>query len=129
MNTPTAMRAPTTVSAPFVPAAPIAPMAPTTLATEPTGDALVLHPDDTVATALRPLPAGHTLHLTAVPGHTPLTLTLPEPVALCHKFALRDIAEGEVVTKYGQVIGRASRAIGAGAHVHVHNLRSGRGGG
>jgi hypothetical protein len=123
VSIPTAMRAPTTMSAPFVPAAPMAPTTP------PTGDALVLHPDDTVATALRPLPAGHTLHLTAVPGHTPLTLTLPEPVALCHKFALRDIAEGEVVTKYGQAIGRASRAIGAGAHVHVHNLRSGRGGG
>ena len=114
------------MSAQFVPAAP---MAPTTRTTPPTGDALVLHPHDTVATALRPLPAGHTLHLTAVPGHTPLTLTLPEPVALCHKFALRDIAEGEVVIKYGQAIGRASRAIGAGAHVHVHNLRSGRGGG
>ena len=113
------------MSAPFVPAAP---MAPTTPPNTPTGDALVLHPDDNVATALRPLPAGHTLHLTAVPGHTPLTLTLPEPVALCHKFALRDIAEGEVVTKYGQAIGRATRAIGAGAHVHVHNLRSGRGG-
>jgi hypothetical protein len=98
-------------------------------ATPPNGDALVLHPEDTVATALRPLPARHTLHLTPSPGHTPLTLTLPEPVALCHKFALRDIAEGEVVIKYGQAIGRATRAIGAGAHVHVHNLRSGRGGG
>ena len=117
------------MSAPFVLAAPMAPTTPTTSPTPPTGDALVLHPDDNVATALRPLPAGHTLHLTAVPGHTPLTLTLPEPVALCHKFALRDIAEGEVVTKYGQAIGRASRAIGAGAHVHVHNLRSGRGSG
>jgi hypothetical protein len=98
-------------------------------AAPPAGDALVLHPYDTVATALRPLPAGHTLHLTRGPGHSPLTLTLPESVALCLKFALRDIAEGEVVTKYGQGIGRATRAIGAGAHVHVHNLRSGRGAG
>ena len=122
-GTPTAMSAMTT---PTTPAAATTRAAP---ATPPTGDALVLHPDDTVATALRPLPAGHTVHLTAVPGQTPLTLTLPEPVALCHKFALRDIAEGEVVIKYGQAIGRASRAIGAGAHVHVHNLRSGRGGG
>jgi len=115
-----AMTTPTTPAAATTRAAP---------ATPPTGDALVLHPDDTVATALRPLPAGHTVHLTRGPSRPPLTLTLAEPVALCHKFALRDIAEGEVVTKYGQAIGRATRTIGAGSNVHVHNLRSGRGGG
>src|SRR5579863_9424493 len=39
-----------------------------------------------------------------------------------HKIALRDLAPGEIVIKYGQVIGAASLAIHAGDHVHLHNL-------
>ena len=39
-----------------------------------------------------------------------------------HKVALVDIAEGEVVRKYGHPIGRAGREIPAGSHVHIHNL-------
>jgi arabinonate dehydratase len=38
-----------------------------------------------------------------------------------HKLATRAIAEGEAVVKYDQVIGFATAAIPAGAHVHVHN--------
>ena len=41
-----------------------------------------------------------------------------------HKQALRDIAEGEFVFKYGQIIGRATRNIKAGEWVHTHNVRS-----
>lgn len=89
------------------------------------GDALALHPDDNVATALRPLETGHWLR--PGPGLGPTAITLLEPIPLCHKFALRDIAEGEAVIKYGQVIGQATQRIPAGAGVHVHNLRSRRG--
>lgn len=42
-------------------------------------------------------------------------------IAFGHKAALRAIAEGEAVIKYGVAIGRATRAIGQGDHVHVHN--------
>lgn len=41
-----------------------------------------------------------------------------------HKRALKDIAEGEQVIKYGQPIGRAKCHIKAGEWVHSHNLRS-----
>ena len=41
-----------------------------------------------------------------------------------HKYARRDIAEGENVIKYGMPIGHATRAIAAGEHVHVHNLKT-----
>ena len=41
-----------------------------------------------------------------------------------HKYALRDIAEGENVIKYGMPIGHATCAIGKGEHVHVHNLKT-----
>jgi altronate hydrolase len=39
-----------------------------------------------------------------------------------HKVAVRDIAIGEHVRRYGQVIGVATHAIRSGQHVHVHNL-------
>ena len=39
-----------------------------------------------------------------------------------HKYALRDIREGENVVKYGMPIGHATAFIRKGDHVHVHNL-------
>jgi altronate hydrolase len=45
-----------------------------------------------------------------------------EPIPSGHKMATRAIAAGEPVLKYGQVIGQATCAIAAGAHVHTHNL-------
>lgn len=39
-----------------------------------------------------------------------------------HKIAVADVAAGKPILKYGQVIGVATEAIPAGAHVHTHNL-------
>lgn len=39
--------------------------------------------------------------------------------------AARDIPAGAPVRRYGQIIGFASRPIGAGQHVHMHNLAMG----
>ena len=41
-----------------------------------------------------------------------------------HKIALRDMAAGEDVIKYGVRIARASRDIRAGEWVHLHNIHS-----
>ena len=41
-----------------------------------------------------------------------------------HKYALRDIAKGEAVLKYGYPIGRATSPIKKGEWVHTHNLRT-----
>ena len=40
-----------------------------------------------------------------------------------HKAAVRDIAAGEMVKKYGVPIGQASCTIRCGEHVHCHNLK------
>ncbi|HEX8739750.1 MAG TPA: altronate dehydratase family protein [Casimicrobiaceae bacterium] len=42
-----------------------------------------------------------------------------------HKVAAHALAEGEPVRRYNQIIGFARRPIGAGEHVHVHNLAMG----
>ena len=80
--------------------------------------AVLLRSDDTVAVAARPLPKGFHLELAG------RTIEVREPIGLGHKVALADIAPGEPVRKYGQIIGFASRAIPAGSLVHVHNLKA-----
>lgn len=49
-----------------------------------------------------------------------------DAVPLGHKVALVDVAEGEQVIKYGVPIGRATRDIRPGEHVHTHNLKGER---
>lgn len=46
---------------------------------------------------------------------------------LGHKIAIEEIKEGDMVIKYGETIGCASRMIKPGEHVHVHNMVGGRG--
>ncbi len=41
-----------------------------------------------------------------------------------HKYALRDIAKGEDVIKYGNPIGHATENIKKGEHVHTHNMKT-----
>ncbi len=84
--------------------------------------ALVLDPRDNVATALCRLEAHAAVR--PIGAADPAAVVVREPVALCHKFALRAIARGEAVIKYGQPIGFAAQAIAAGEHVHTHNLTS-----
>ena len=90
---------------------------------EPAG-ALLLHPHDNVATALRDLVAGETIWVQGAPQT--LQLQVVESIALCHKIALQSLDPGQSARKYGEVIGTVSQPIGAGCHVHVHNLKSGR---
>lgn len=76
-----------------------------------------MHQDDNVAVA----------RVTVDPAVTPICGGTPlrERVTQGHKVALRDIAEGEAVLKYGQTIGFASRPIAVGSLVHTHNLAMG----
>ena len=41
-----------------------------------------------------------------------------------HKYALRDIAAGENIIKYGNPIGHATEAVSKGDHVHSHNMKT-----
>lgn len=75
---------------------------------------LILNPADDVAIALDDIAAGET--------PDGLDVAARATVATGHKIARRAVAQGDLVRRYGQVIGRASRAIAAGDHVHVHNL-------
>ncbi len=41
-----------------------------------------------------------------------------------HKFALKNIAKGEKIIKYGMPIGYATEEIARGSHVHTHNVKT-----
>ena len=84
--------------------------------------ALVISERDNVATALEPLEPGRELTLDGG-----AVVIVSDPIAAGHKVALRAIAAGEPVVKYGSAIGLASTAIAPGTHVHTHNLSGSRG--
>jgi (2R)-sulfolactate sulfo-lyase subunit alpha len=47
-------------------------------------------------------------------------------IPIGHKLAIRPIREGDTIIKYGVDIGRAVKDIGAGEHLHVHNVKTKR---
>lgn len=81
-------------------------------------EVLKISAGDSVAVALMALEAGKELD---VEGQK-VVLTTDVPAG--HKFALKDIACGEAVIKYGFPIGQASCDIRMGSHVHVHNVKT-----
>src|SRR5207249_4222402 len=84
----------------------------------PTAENSAIHLNlaDNVAVARVPLSPGMELRIDGAP------LKVLDQVPAGHKVALRAIQPGEVLLRYGQVIGRAKRPIQAGNHIHTHNL-------
>ena len=75
-----------------------------------------LHPRDNVVVARVHIPAGAALEFDGT------TLKTVQAIAPGHKMAIRAIAKGETVYKYGEEIGRAGTNLSPGAWVHTHNL-------
>jgi len=80
-----------------------------------------IHEADNVAVALRPIGAGETL------SAGEYQVTALEEIPQGHKVALKPIAAGSDVIKYGFRIGIAKEDIPAGGWIHVHNLKTGLG--
>lgn len=77
-------------------------------------DFIHIHPKDNVAVALKAIPAG-----TAFAGITAAT-DIPQG----HKMALKPIAEGDQIIKYGFSIGHAVVSVAPGDWVHTHNMKT-----
>ena len=75
-------------------------------------DFIRLDPADTVVTATRALEVGVAIESTKTRALIPSG----------HKIATCDLARGEPIRKYAQMIGYAARPILSGEHVHVHNV-------
>ncbi len=84
----------------------------------PTAENMVirLHASDNIAVARVPIATGTVIRVGGI------SLTAKDNIPSGHKIALRPIAAGEQVIRYGQRIGPARRAIETGEHIHTHNL-------
>lgn len=87
-----------------------------------TNAVIVIRQQDNVGTATRAIASGEPICVSV--GEQQFELVARQDIRFLHKLALRDIAAGERIYKYGAVIGEATRPIAAGEHVHVHNIRS-----
>jgi len=76
-----------------------------------------LHADDNVVVAIQRLGA----EISIDDAQVTTTMAIPRG----HKIATRTIEAGEVIRKYGQIIGYASERIEPGTHVHEHNCTMG----
>lgn len=83
-----------------------------------TTKAHMVRPDDMVAYLLADARPGATIETATG------TVTARDAIPVFHKIALRPIAAGETLHRGGWPIGRATRDIPMGAHVHTHNLVS-----
>jgi altronate hydrolase len=82
--------------------------------------AIRVHPQDNVAVVAADVPAGGAVRL-----DDGASLRAVEVIARGNKVALKPIARGEAVIRYGEEIGTATEDISAGQHVHTHNMRRG----
>lgn len=87
--------------------------------------ALILGAKDNVATTVQEVKCGDAI--AAALGADTTRVVAIEGIPYGFKVALLDIAQGEEIYKYGEVIGLASRPIRKGEMVHVHNVEGTRG--
>jgi len=83
-------------------------------------NAFLIHPADDVVTVSEDIAAGQTVSYPD--GGKEISITALENIPKYHKIAVRDIAIGSPVLKYGENIGHATMPIRAGEHVHVQNI-------
>ena len=86
---------------------------------------ILLHEaDDDVGVAAMDLKAGEDVQAVTLEGNPITPIKLIDDIPLGHKVAMHDIEKKKNIIEYGRPIGYATVEIAAGAHVHVHNIKS-----
>lgn len=88
----------------------------------------VVHEDgDSVGTiVVEGISVGDTLTGWVMEQDQTLALSTISAIPIGHKVALKDLAVGDTVIKYGVDIGKVVAPIKAGEHLHVHNVKTKR---
>ncbi len=84
--------------------------------------AIQIRAGDNVVTLVEEAAAGDRVQYVTAGGRRRVTAL--DDVPFGHKLAVVDVPAGEPIVKYAEAIGRASRAIRRGEHVHTHNVQS-----
>lgn len=86
--------------------------------------ALMLHEGDSVATLLERAEPGEEVEIMDQGRQEAGKVKARSTIPFGHKIALRRMEKDSLVVKAGAVIGKASRDIEPGEHVHIQNLIS-----
>jgi (2R)-sulfolactate sulfo-lyase subunit alpha len=88
----------------------------------------VLHDaDDSVAVVVvEGVKAGTAMTGWAMDDDKTVKLQARQDIPIGHKVALKDMAAGDTVVKYGIDMGKVVAPIKAGEHAHVHNIKTKR---
>ncbi|MCU0897754.1 MAG: UxaA family hydrolase [Burkholderiales bacterium] len=70
--------------------------------------------------------AGDTLTGWVMEQDRTLAMKALDDIPIGHKLAIRDLAQGDTVIKYGVDIGRTIAPIRQGGYLHVHNVKTKR---
>ena len=81
-------------------------------------DYIKIHENDNVIVALKEIAKGEKVSAGNV------EVEAQEVIPAGHKMAIKDIAEGEEVIKYGFRIGNAKEAVKTGQWIHTHNVKT-----
>ncbi|MFY8113357.1 MAG: UxaA family hydrolase [Rhabdaerophilum sp.] len=84
------------------------------------------HKDSVGVVVVENLKAGTEMLAVVTADNSSFSLASRADIPIGHKVALKDIAKGDTIWKYGQDIGKAVADIAKGEHVHVHNVKTKR---
>ena len=84
------------------------------------------HEDNVGVVVVEGLTAGTNMLCVVTEDNSDFHAAANQDVPIGHKIALKNLAVGDTVIKYGQDIGRVVAAIRKGDHVHTHNLKTKR---
>ena len=79
---------------------------------------IIMNPDDNCVTALEDISKGSQIQIKES------SIIINQNIPMGHKFSLKDINKGELIKKYGQIIGITTQDIKTGDWIHTHNLKS-----
>lgn len=94
------------------------------MAVKPVRAILLTANDDVAATLAAAEPATPVAVTLNSSGETVREISIRQAIPFGHKVAIRDIARGTPIIRYGYPIGVATADIKQGDHVHSHNMRS-----
>lgn len=79
---------------------------------------LLLHPDDNVLVVAHRLEVGDTVLIDGC------SYKIQNKIDVGHKVARCAMSAGCKIVRYGAAIGSLTTSVGAGEHIHTHNLKS-----
>jgi (2R)-sulfolactate sulfo-lyase subunit alpha len=82
--------------------------------------------DNVGVVVVEDLAAGTEMLAVITEDNSDFRLKAGQAIPIGHKVALKDLAVGDTVIKYGEDIGKIVAPVAKGAHVHTQNLKTKR---